>query len=599
MSQSRYNPSSVYFPFRALAHALFLLLVACPVSAQVDDNAKTQEKIERQKALERQTFILVDEVASGAASLRLPENRSYVLAVAADLLWDQDEKRARALFWESLNTFNILGEPSSKNSSKSDRNDSYLATFGLRQTLLRLVARHDPDLALELLRTTRQTPPENSKYHFPDDHDLEQQIAIEAAARDPERALQLARDSLARGLSFDLLNLAYKLNDMNQELGSKFAGQIIDKLKTENLGTVPYGPYIAVRLLVDSRERKAETARLSSGAFSLRQLKLEEGKRRELAELIANAALSVSVGGELLYAVKEARPELEEFTPERMRLLESRVAEFNRKLPKEEKAWADYNNLVSNATPEEILRASNKADSDRRAMLQQQAIGMALLKGRADSLREVINNEIDDDSRRKGLLDSLNAGEINFLIYNGDTAGLRKLLPHVGRKEDRARALAQIAVMLEEKGDHDEAVKLVGEAESFVKIDLRSETKSTALFGLMLAYALIEPSKAFVIVERTIDRANDEVSKAALLDKISKTGAFKKGEIILQYSGSSALDFGLFNYGKGVAALAKADFARTKAAADRFQRNELRLMSRLLIARAVLRSEKQISTIAR
>ena len=40
---------------------------------------------------------------------------------------------------------------------------------------------------------------------------------------------------------------------------------------------------------------------------------------------------------------------------------------------------------------------------------------------------------------------------------------------------------------------------------------------------------------------------------------------------------------------ENVVALANADFNRTRAAADRLQRNELRLMARLLIALALLK----------
>ena len=53
------------------------------------------------------------------------------------------------------------------------------------------------------------------------------------------------------------------------------------------------------------------------------------------------------------------------------------------------------------------------------------------------------------------------------------------------------------------------------------------------------------------------------------------------------------IDFAVFKYGKSVAALANADFDRTRAAADRFERIELRLMARLLLAQALLRHEEQ------
>jgi hypothetical protein len=40
-----------------------------------------------------------------------------------------------------------------------------------------------------------------------------------------------------------------------------------------------------------------------------------------------------------------------------------------------------------------------------------------------------------------------------------------------------------------------------------------------------------------------------------------------------------------------VAALAKADFNRTRALADRFERNELRLMAQLFIVKCLLQPE--------
>jgi tetratricopeptide (TPR) repeat protein len=225
--------------------------------------------------------------------------------------------------------------------------------------------------------------------------------------------------------------------------------------------------------------------------------------------------------------------------------------------------------------------------------MQQQAIVMAVMRGRADSLREFVNTEIEDQSRRKSLLDTLDAEQIDVAAYKGDVEELQKLLPQIRRKEERARAMTQIAVVLEKKGNHDEALKLLDEAQTLIKTDLNSETQTNALLALVAAYALVEPAKAFGIVERGIDTANDEIAKALLLDKIAKSGAVKKGEIRLQQSGMIPIDFAVFKYGNGVAALANADFDRTKAAADRFERNELRLMVRLLLARALLRSDDQ------
>ena len=149
--------------------------------------------------------------------------------------------------------------------------------------------------------------------------------------------------------------------------------------------------------------------------------------------------------------------------------------------------------------------------------------------------------------------------------------------------------MVQLALIMEENGSHDEALKLLDEAQTMIKTDLFSETHTNALLTLVAAYAVVEPPKAFGLIERVIDRANDDVAKALLWDKIMRSGVVKSGEIRLENSGVMPIDFAVFKYGKGVAALAKADFERTKAAADRFERTELRLMVRLMLAQSLLR----------
>ena len=73
--------------------------------------------------------------------------------------------------------------------------------------------------------------------------------------------------------------------------------------------------------------------------------------------------------------------------------------------------------------------------------------------------------------------------------------------------------------------------------------------------------------------------------------KVVKSGAVKKSEIILDQGGIMPIEFLVFKYGKGVTALAKADFNRTRALADRFERNELRLLAQLLIVKGLLQSQ--------
>ena len=139
-----------------------VLLAGAAVSAQVVGPAeKAQKKIEQRKELERKTLGLLDEIILSAGAFKLPENRCYILANAADLLWDHDEKRARNLYWDALNNLAVLssglGKPPAANNSEKEkaRAEDFYAIFGLRQELLRKVARHDAQFAMDLLQATR------------------------------------------------------------------------------------------------------------------------------------------------------------------------------------------------------------------------------------------------------------------------------------------------------------------------------------------------------------------------------------------------------------------------------------------------------------
>jgi hypothetical protein len=397
--------------------------------------------------------------------------------------------------------------------------------------------------------------------------------------------LQIARESLAKGLTFQLLNLLYQLNEKNHDLGSEFAGDIIDKLHTAKLTTDGSGVQIAIQLLLSSRTPKNVAG--ENAAVGGWRLKLSDEERRDLVELIVNAASEVSANPNLFFSVTQIMSEVEQFAPERVAMLRKKLAEVDRGLNPEQKGWNEYNDLIMKGNAEEMLEAAAAADGERRESLYRQAVVTAVMNGRADRLRESINNQIEDEARKKSLIDALDSEQIGFAAYRGQTEELQKLLPQIRLKEVRARAMAEIAILLEKKGDHDEALKLLDDAQALIKVDLKSETQSDALMMLMLASALVDPPRAFAMVEPIIDRANEEISRLLLLDKVVKSGFVKKGEIVMGQPGLP-LEFTVLRYGKGVAALAGADFNRTKAAADRFQRPELRIIARLLIAQALL-----------
>ena len=148
---------------------------------------------EAEPALEEQAHSLLDDVIAGAQSLKLPQNRSRIQITVADLLWERDQTRARALFTEAA--ANVV-ELQKQTRGRVDFDRQQSATQ-LRQELVLTAARHDPALASELLQRTRSQKsmpkdgrlPENDSY-------LEQLLLTQTKATDREPTLQKSEPML-------------------------------------------------------------------------------------------------------------------------------------------------------------------------------------------------------------------------------------------------------------------------------------------------------------------------------------------------------------------------------------------------------------------
>ncbi len=567
--------------FVLLCVTIAMMAVTSTVRAQTDAT-KAKEAAE----LEKKTLALLNEIASASWGLKLPENRVYIMASTADLLWPFDDKRARNLYWEALNSINQSNPKTNESLSKADREkilQSYFLTLRLREMILRKVARRDSQLALDMLRATRQVPPKElgPDNSFSQERQLEQEIVGEIAARDPAYALQLARESLAKGLTLELVNLLQRLQQRDSEKATLFAGDMITKLQTANIATDFRASIIALYLVQGSRARELR-------AGELKPLSLTDDQKRGLIEILTSAALSSSANSNLLFEINEVMPEIEQFFPERRAALERKLASFNDTLTRDQRDQNTQNTLIRRGEQEDLVRIAVSADGDTQDHLYQQATIIAVGRGNTDAFREFLSKEVSNGAERRKALDYLDAEEISTTAGRKQIDQLRKLLPKIERKEERARAMAELAVLLKEKGEDDEAGALLDEAATMIKTGLKDEKQTNALLSLLCAYAVVDPAKAFALAERTVDRANSQISLLMLLDRVVKSGAVKKSEIILDQAGIMQLDFMVFKYGKGVAALAKSDFNRTRALADRFDRNELRLLAQLLIVKGLL-----------
>jgi len=118
----------------------FVLLAQAP-----DDAAK--EKQQRLAAV-------VDQAIADTQNLRLPENRAFFYCQAGNLIWPQDQERARFLF-NGAATELINAQSAAESKRSSNPNNDLLTGGNTRQQILNIIASRDAELALDLLVKTR------------------------------------------------------------------------------------------------------------------------------------------------------------------------------------------------------------------------------------------------------------------------------------------------------------------------------------------------------------------------------------------------------------------------------------------------------------
>jgi len=154
-------------------------------------------KSESRPAIEDQAYLLLDQVIADIGSLKLPENRSRLEVMAADLLWKRDSERARSLFLQAAGDVVELAQQSAGKSNEPF--SRYQSSAELRQKLILTAAQHDAVLAYELFRKTQPKKDELAEAGRAENESyIEQLLLAEVARIDPKFALSKAEEMLDR-----------------------------------------------------------------------------------------------------------------------------------------------------------------------------------------------------------------------------------------------------------------------------------------------------------------------------------------------------------------------------------------------------------------
>ncbi len=580
---------------RLLYSATLSALIILSVHAQspgAQDPAETEQQQKHQQELEKKALVLLDDVIRQAPALRRAENRLRIQTTAADLLWTRDEPRARSLYKEAAST---LGELMSSISSADPQFYNLIQPLAqLRQEVLQQIARHDAQLALEVLRATRQPrPPQaDSSYKQPDpERQLEMSLASQIAANDPKQALEIAEKSLAKGVSYQVTGLLNQLQIKDQEAATKLAGDIIAKLYSEDLTTNQEAANVALQLVQMGNQSQAALSHPGQNQPAVKNGPsiINQQAIGDLIDMVATAALSNSPSGyNLLTQMQPMIPLVEKYSPGRAPALRRRYTEVNRTTDVRGRAWNKYQKMIQEGTVDTVLEAIDKAPPEMRTPLYQQAAWKVMNEGDAERARQIINDHITDPNQRNQMLVEIDRQSAWRTANQGKLNEARQALSRLGSNEERANILIQLAATVSARGDKGAALQLLNEAWNLIN----NRPKNTSQFNTQLqvasAYAQLDPARSFEIVEPLIEQLNEVLAAGEVLDGfLYSAQSFRDGKLLLQPYGGPINSL-YFQYANELPLLARIDFDRAKSVADRFQRSDAQAMARLLVAQGVL-----------
>jgi hypothetical protein len=579
---------------------IFLPLTIFPSVIAQTPSATPQTEAQRkaQKELEQKALGLLDDVIKDSESFKQAENRIRIRAAAAYVLWKYDEARARILFREAMaGLIDLLKEP-----TDDDPVDARKVLEGpkqLRGEMLQMLVQRDARLARELLRATRSPASQagNGREKMEEyDRQMDLNLATQIASSDPKLAAEIAEESLSKGLTYQLPGLVTSIREKDPEAAARLASDIMTKLRTEKLDSSSEARNVAVSLLqiamaateTDAKENPKKATPL-----------LDQASLRELTEMVTTEALRApNQNADMISSLQSMMPVVEKYAPARAGQLRQKIPQKTDEEDVEEEVeglsaveLSKYNALVEKGSVDELLSAAPKAPEGMRDTLYNRAASKIMEDGDMERARQIINEKIQDPAQRKQMLAQLDQVSIAAAAEQGKVEQTRKMLATLRTNEERVMLLTQLASGAAAKGQKKIALQLLDEARGMLGQRAKNINQLGAQLMVARAYAQLDPSRSLAILEPIVDQLNELLGAATILGGFFVEELVRDDEIMLgplsMFFSMASTDL-LQQYIGDVNTLARADFERTKALVDRFQRDEIRTMMRLMLAQSIL-----------
>ncbi len=575
-----------------LAFTLLLFTaIAFPQNPEEEKKKKAEEI--RAKAVE-----MLRETTFAVANLRTAENRISFMAELASLMWLHDRDQARAMYGSVVTDFkNLVAQVDTQMNMAQATADADLRDIGpgpgmfneptdslraatkfrsamaVRQAIAMSLAEHEPELALSFYYDSISGIT-NARLLLMTSNDgyFEVQLLSAVARKDAARAIQLARNSLRGQLNYLHIGLLREVYEKDQDKGVELGGIFLSKLKND--GPEKLEIYVAAGLIGTAEDISSERDDRATRKPIYTQQEL-----RELADLIGRAMLEGDKGMEYGIGYISA---VDKYAP-------SRAAQVRAKFkmgPAGRSEGGRYGvatnamNSAANAIAIAANAAANTPSPEWEAAERER--------------------EAREEAERKLMEDIGGLGKKELPKEERDriVARSREIIMKTPGRDKKIMALSALAASVKQAGDAQLAGEIMREAESFIRPDPRNYQDFIATWSVISGYAAAEPNRAFMMLDDTIYRANEviaafvrvgefiDVTEQMIVDGEIQLGSFGGGMI---RGLSSELNVAEATIGL----LVDADLERTKAAADKFDRPETRVLARMMILRNILTDKEK------
>jgi hypothetical protein len=550
-----------------------------------------------QEVVKAKGVALLVEMDSLIAQIKSPLTRIKAQLQAAQLIWSSDEKRASKYFADA--TIGFKEYVGSLDAGSEKYPQQFQAISELRFQIIQILTERDPDAALNFIYSSKPpaNPYENKRSNTTQEGLLELSIANQIARTDPNRALQIARQSLKTNYSVNLVSTVGLLRQKNPELASQFASEIASKLINDKLLQKPEAASVAINLLRFTQNPIRRVSGPGPDGDTSRTAILSDEQYRELLQKVVTEALSFSPSPSstylverdaalnLLYGLRQFGPEVNSVAGGGMAAVQKKLTELN----PGGMIGNPYQNVIRNNSFEAALEGIEKVPSDHREQLYIDLATREANNGETARARQILNERVSNPQQRRNALAYIDQQESFRAVAKGKVEDALRTIGGLKTSRERANQIAQIANQIGPGQKRAVAMNLLEQAKSLLgsSPQAQDQDQMNALIEIARAFGKYEPKRSFEILDPLIDQINDLCAAARVLEGFGQD-FYEDDELNLLYGNGVAQ--AVARMSNTIGSLALVNFERARATSDRLLLPEVRLRAYFEIAQQTIQA---------